>query len=151
MEREKEKPKMNSDSFEDFKINVKLAGLWVAAMFCYLYADVLAFYVPGFLAEILTGEIGGMPLDDFFLVASAGIMIPPIVMIFLSLVLKVKTNRWLNIIVGIVYTLIGIGMVVMAVMASSAGYIVYATVESILTALIIWYAWTWPKQGGDFT
>lgn len=136
---------MNSNSFDDFKINVKLAGLWVAAMFCYLYADVLAFFVPGHLAEILVGEIGGMAIDDFFLLASAGIMIPPIVMIFLSLVLKVKTNRWLNIIVGIVYTLIGIGMVVMAVMPLSVGYLVYGIVESILTALIIWYAWTWPK------
>ena len=136
---------MNSNSFEDFKINVKLAGLWVAAMLCYLYADVLAFFVPGHLAEILAGEIGGMPIDDLFMAASAGIMIPPIVMIFLSLVLKVETNRWLNIIVGIVYTLIGIGMVVMAVMSSSVGYLVYGIVESILTALIIWYAWTWPR------
>ncbi|MFW9862173.1 MAG: DUF6326 family protein [Candidatus Thorarchaeota archaeon] len=136
---------MNSNSFEDFKINVKLAGLWVAAMFCYLYADVLAFFVPGHLAEIMAGEIGGMPIDDIFLLASAGFMIPPIAMIFLSLVLKVKTNRWLNIIVGIVYTLIGIGMVVMAVMSFSVGYLVYGIVESILTALIIWHAWTWPK------
>jgi hypothetical protein len=30
---------MNSNSFDDFKINMKLAGLWVAAMFCYLKQD----------------------------------------------------------------------------------------------------------------
>jgi len=130
---------------EDYRINVKLAGLWVAAMFCYLYADVLAFFVPGHLAELLAGEIGGMLIDDFFLLASAGIMIPPIVMIFLSLVLKVKTNRRLNIVVGIVYTLIGISMAVMAVIPFSPGYLVYGTVESILTALTIWYAWMWTK------
>ena len=128
---------------EDVKI--KLAGLWVAAMFCYLYADVLAFFVPGHLAEILTGEIGGIPIDDFFLLASAGIMIPPIVMIFLSLVLKEKTNRRLNTIVGIVYTLIGVCMAVMAVIPFSPGYLVYGIVESTLTALIIWNAWTWTK------
>jgi len=138
---------MNSNSIEDFKVNVKikLAGLWVAAMFCYLYADVLAFFVPGHLAEILAGEIGGMPIDDLFMLGSAGIMIPPIVMIFLSLVLKARTNRWLNIIVGIVYTLIGIAMVVMAIMPFSPGYLVYGIAEAILTALIIWYAWTWSK------
>jgi len=134
---------------EDIKI--KLAGLWVGAMFCYLYADVLAFFVPGHLAEILAGEIGGMAIDDFFLAASAGIMVPPILMIFLSLVLKVKANRRLNIIVGMVYTLIGVSMAAMAFMSCSVGYLIYGTVESILTVLIIWYAWTWPKQGGDST
>lgn len=134
---------------EDIKI--KLAGLWVAAMFCYLYADVLAFFVPGHLAEILAGEIGGMAIDDLFLAASAGIMVPPILMIFLSLVLKVKSNRRLNIIVGMVYTLIGVSMAAMAVMSFSVGYLIYGTVESILTVLIIWYAWTWPKQEGDST
>jgi hypothetical protein len=143
MEREKEKNEMNSNSIEDFKINMKLAGLWVSAMFCYLYADVLAFFVPGHLAELMAGEIGGIPIDVLFMVGSAGIMIPPIVMIFLSLVLKMETNRRLNIIVGIVYTMIGIGMVVMAIIPFSPGYLIYGIVESILTALVIWYAWTW--------
>ncbi|MHA2040458.1 MAG: DUF6326 family protein [Candidatus Thorarchaeota archaeon] len=64
---------------EDVKI--KLSALWVAAMFCYLYADVLAYMAPGHLAEILTGEIAGIPIDDLFLVAGAMFMVPPIVMI----------------------------------------------------------------------
>ena len=137
---------MNSNSIEDFKVNVKikLAGLWVAAMFCYLYADVLAFFVAGHLADIMAGEIGGMPINDLFMVGSAVIMIPPIVMIFLSLVLKMKANRWLNIIIGIVYTVIGISMVVMAVIPFSPGYLIYGTAESIFTALIIWFAFKWP-------
>ncbi|MHA2070869.1 MAG: DUF6326 family protein [Candidatus Thorarchaeota archaeon] len=126
---------------EDVKI--KLSALWVAAMFCYLYADVLAYMAPGHLAEILTGEIAGIPIDDLFLVAGAMFMVPPIVMIFLSVFLKTKTNRWLNIIVGIVYTLVGVGMVFMA---SNAGYVVYGIVESVVTALIVLVAWMWPKQ-----
>jgi hypothetical protein len=130
---------------EDVKINVKLklSALWVAAMFCYLYADVLAYMAPGHLAEILTGEIAGIPIDDLFLVAGAMFMVPPIVMIFLSVFLNAKTNRWINIIVGIVYTLVGVGMVFMA---SNAGYVVYGIVESVVTALIVLVAWMWPKQ-----
>jgi hypothetical protein len=130
---------------EDVKI--KLAGLWVAAMFCYLYADVLAFFVPGHLAEIIAGEIGGVPLDDVFIVASALFMLPPILMIFLSLELKYKANRWANIIVGIVYTLMGISMVA----TLSTGYVVYGIVETVLTVLIVWYAWKWREQEGDST
>jgi hypothetical protein len=131
---------------EDTKI--KLSGLWIAAMFCYLYADVLAYMAPGHLAEILTGEIGGIPINDLFLAAGALFMIPPILMIFLALTLKPKTNRLVNIIVGIVYTLVGVGMVFMA---SNVGYIVYGLVESVLTALIVLYAWKWPKQESDST
>jgi hypothetical protein len=128
---------------EDVKI--KLAGLWVAAMFCYLYADVLAFFVPGHLADLIAGEIGGIALDDVFIVASAIFMLPPILMIFLSLELKYRANRWANIIVGLVYTLMGISMVA----TLSAGYVVYGIVETLLTVLVLWYAWKWPEQEGN--
>ena len=39
---------------EDLKIDVKilLSGLWVVAMFCYLYADVLEYMAPGHMEEI---------------------------------------------------------------------------------------------------
>ena len=73
MGREKEKQKMNSNPFEDFKIDVKikLSALWITLMFCYSYADVLGFYSPGNLAEILTGEIAGVPLTQEMLFAMA--------------------------------------------------------------------------------
>ncbi|MFW9789220.1 MAG: hypothetical protein ACFFE1_16225 [Candidatus Thorarchaeota archaeon] len=65
MEREKEKRKMNSNTFEDLKINVKmkLSALWITLMFCYSYADVLGFYSPGNLAEILTVKIADAPYE----------------------------------------------------------------------------------------
>ena len=127
------------------KINVKwkLSALWAAAMFCYLYADVLAFFAPGILEELIAGEVGGMQITQLFLVGSAIFMLPPIVMIFLSLTLKAKVNRWANIIVGIVYTIIALMTIYSA---SSTGYLVYGSVEALLTALIVWYAWKWPKQ-----
>ncbi|MHA1945659.1 MAG: DUF6326 family protein [Candidatus Hodarchaeales archaeon] len=129
---------------EDVKINIttKLSALWVAAMFCYLYADVLGFFVPGSLEELIAGNAGGIPIDDIFLFASALFMIPPIVMIVLPLILEVRVNRWVNIIVGSVYTLVAI---VMVITASSPGYLVYGSVEAVLTALVVWYAWKWPN------
>lgn len=129
---------------EDVRINVKLilSALWVAAMFCYLYADVLGLFVPGSIAEILTGEIAGIPIDNLFLAASALFMVPPILMIFLSLALKAKVNRWVNIIVGAFYTFIGVSMVATS---TDAGYLIYGIVESLLTALVVLYAWKWPE------
>jgi hypothetical protein len=127
---------------EDVKIDVriKLAALWIAAMFCYLYADVLGLFVPGILEELIAGEVGGMPVNDLFLYSSAFFMVPPIVMVFLPLTLKAKVNRLANIIVGLVYTLVAL-MTVYA--AESPGYLVYGSLEAVLTALVVWYAWKW--------
>jgi len=129
---------------EDVKINVKiiLSGLWVGAMFCYLYADVLGFFVPGKLADIMSGAIEGVPIDNLFLAASALFMMTPILMIFLSLALKAKINRLANLIAGGFYTFIGIMMVVSS---TDAGYLIYGIVESLLTALVVLYAWKWPE------
>ena len=129
----------------DVKINVKirLSALWAAAMFCYLYADVLGLFVPGNLEEIIAGEVGGMQINQLFLAASAIIMVPPIIMIFLSLRLKAKANRLANIILGIVYT----GVILMTLLMSpSIPYLVYGSLEVVLTALVVWYAWKWPRQ-----
>ncbi len=64
---------------EDVKIDVriKLSVLWVAAMFYNLYADVLAFFAPGILEELIAGEVGGMQITQLFLVGSAIFMVPP--------------------------------------------------------------------------
>jgi hypothetical protein len=132
---------------EDVKINVKmkLSALWIAAMFCYLYADVKAFYMPGFIEQIISGEVAGFQITQGFLLGSAIIMVIPAVMVFLSLTLKAKANRWTNIILGIIYT----GIILMTMLMPGDGwayYYVFAIVEVVLTSLIVWYAWMWPKQ-----
>jgi hypothetical protein len=47
-------------NLEDVKINskIKLSTLWIALMFCYTYADILGFYAPGNLEELISGEYG---------------------------------------------------------------------------------------------
>jgi hypothetical protein len=129
---------------EDLKINVKikLSALWVAVMFCYTYADILAHMRSDILEQFLAGEAGGIPITPLSLLASAILMVVPIVMIFLSLALKAKVNRWANMILGIIYTVI-----IIATMLMTGGgwvyYYVFAVVEVVCTALIVWYAWKW--------
>ena len=47
--------KSGTKIFEDVKINVKikLAALWVALMFLYVYADILGFYAAGHIEEVI--------------------------------------------------------------------------------------------------
>jgi hypothetical protein len=81
--------------FEDMKINVKikLSALWVTLMLLYIYADILGFYSPGTIEEIVSGEIGGIQITEGFLIVMAIWMAIPSVMVFLSLVLKANANH----------------------------------------------------------
>ena len=68
----------------------------------------------------------------------------PAVMVFLSLTLRAKANRRTNIILGIVYT--GVVLITLLMPGTVAYYyIFFGSVEIVLTALIVWYAWKWPK------
>jgi uncharacterized membrane protein len=69
----------------------------------------------------------------------------PLVMAVLSLTLKDKTNRWANIILGIVY--IGFVLVELVSNILTAAYpyaILMSTSALLVAALITWYAFKWP-------
>ena len=140
---------MTKRILEDVKVNVKikLAGLWAAVMLLYLYGDVFAFFKPGVIEELIAGELAiGIPLTQVVLLGMAILMAIPGVMVFLSLILKAKANRWANIILGIVYTVVM--LVSMFMPGTWVYYIFLGIVEIVLTVLIVRYAWKWPKQEG---
>ena len=135
--------------FEDVKIDVKikLAALWVALMFLYIYADVLTFYQPGIIEEIIAGEVVGIQINQVFLLGAAILMAIPGVMVCLSLTLKAKANRRANIILGIFHA--GVLLTTMFItveIETYAHHIFYLIVEAVFIVLIVWYAWKWPKQ-----
>ena len=72
----------------------------------------------------------------------AAVMVIPSLMPFLSLVLPPRLNRLANIVFGAIYTVI----MILAMRGGWHFYIFFAFIEITLTALIVWYAWTWPKQ-----
>ncbi len=120
---------------EDVKI--KLSALWVAHMLSTTYADVLRLYDPE--------EVGGMQITHEFMLVSAITMVIPIFMVFLSLTLKYKANRWVNMSVGIFW--VGYDLLfLISSMASPAFEIFLGIVYLMFAALIVWHAWKWPKQ-----
>ncbi len=139
---------MDSRKFENMKINVKLkiSALWVAVMFIYVYADIKSLFIPGFIDLIRAGEVlGGIKITQELWLAAAILMTIPSVMIFLSLILKPNVNRWANIILGVVYTVVNIANL-LSIEEPWAFTIFYNLVEPILTLLIAWYAWKWPEE-----
>ena len=139
---------MTKRILEDVKVNVKwkISALWVALMFLYIYADFLGLMEPGFIELVRAGEVlGGIKITQELWFFAAILVAIPSVMIFLSLTLKAKVNRWANIILGIVYTGVNIANL-LSIEEPWAYTIFYNIVESVLTLLIVWYAWRWPKQ-----
>jgi hypothetical protein len=130
---------------EDVKINVKikLSVLWATVMFLYLYVDVFGFFRPGFIEEVITGEVAGFQITQVWLLGVIVLMTIPSLMVFLSIALKAKWNRWANIIVGILQIAINLGFLIGE---TYAFYIFGTLVEAVLLSLIVWYAWKWPKQ-----
>ncbi|MBA6362393.1 hypothetical protein H4J56_18990 [Colwellia sp. BRX8-4] len=134
--------KNNTEVYEDFKINVKLkiSALWVAVMFCYVYGDYIQIYVPGILADAMAVKVTAETQLEFFAVAL--LMAMPSVMIFFTLVVQPKINRWLNIILSTLYIVI---LIATNLTETWVFYLFLTTIEVLISLAIIWYAWKWPK------
>lgn len=122
-------------------MKVRLQTLWIFVMFNYLYADVLGLHDPVVLKEILTGQVGGLELNQGFLLGAAILMETAIAMVLLSRILKYGANRWANMVVGVIHTAAVLSS--MFVGTPSLYYMFFGTIEIVCTSLIVWYAWKW--------
>lgn len=133
---------------QDFKVPVKLklSALWASVMFCYIYGDYFGLYVPGTLKSMLDGKMGPLgSTTQGVLLGTTALMVIPSLMPLLSLMLRPSLNRIVNIVLGIVYS------IVMLVSLPEAWrfYQVIGVVEILLTGLVVWHAWTWPREPQD--
>ncbi len=137
-------PKTLQNTLEDIKITVKLklAALWTSFMFLYIYVDYFHLYMPGSLKEMLVGKVFVFEITPVFLLAALSSITIPALMIFLSVALPAKVNRWTNLIVAslyIPYTLFNLA-------GEAWIHMVFgAAVEVVLLCLIIRNAWKWPR------
>lgn len=130
---------------EDVKINVKLkiSALWIAMLFVFAYVDIFVFYKPGIIEGIMAGKIAIFEVNQMFLFFTTLYILIPSMMVFLSLVLKPKINRFTNIAVGTLYAVSILGS---CIGETWAFYIFGSILEILLLLSIIRYAWKWPKQ-----
>lgn len=125
-------------------VKIKLAALWAATMFCYIYGDYFELYVPGKLSSMSEGNI--LPLGAVtqgILVGTSGMMAVQSVMVFLSLVMKPAINRWVNVIFGLIFALI---VTLVIIQGGWIFYKVLGVVEIALLLAVAWQAWNWPRD-----
>jgi len=129
---------------EDAKIStrLKIAALWASVSFCYLFGDIMSFFTPdGYIAQSMAGKIGFFKVTQSTMLVISVLNSITCVMIFVTLILKTKASRRVNIIIGSYQTIVNL----LVFLTSSWAYFIYfGIVESILTGLIVWYAWKWP-------
>jgi len=131
------------NALEDIKVSVKLklASLWVSFMFLYIYVDYFHLYMPSKIEDIQTGRVFVFDITKGFLLAALTSVTIPALMIFLSVALPAKVNRWSNIVIASVY--------IPFTLFNLAGeawihMVLGAVVEVVILFLIIRYAWKWP-------
>ena len=137
--------KTPQNTLEDITVSIKqkLATLWASFMFLYIYVDYFHLYMPGSLKDILAGKVFVFDISYVFLLIAMIFVAIPTLMIFLSVVLPAKVNRWTNIIVATVFI-----PYMLFNLAGEAWVHMYiaAAIQMILLCLIIRYAWKWPQQ-----
>jgi hypothetical protein len=125
-------------------VQVKLGAAWTAFMFLYAYVDILGFYLPGVIDDILAGIVWEFRITQGWAVGALALMAVPILMIVLSTVLPRRANRITNLVVASLYVLVSVGNAVGE--AWTFYYGLAAGLEVALLALVLVLAWSWRER-----
>ncbi len=101
------------------------------------------FYKPGVIDDILNGKVFTFDISQAWAVTVLSLLAVPIFMVVLSMTLPARANRLLNLIVAAAY----VPFTVFNVAGGSWPYYygLGVALELVLLALIVRYAWTWPR------
>ena len=124
----------------EYLSRLRLAALWAALMFLYLYADFFALFPQGHIEAIMQGRIGPFEVTQASLFTAALLMALPAAMVALTPLLHTAACRWANVAMGTLYTLVDIGNLVGE---SWLFYLVYGGFEIVLTVSIAILAFVW--------
>jgi Sec-independent protein secretion pathway component TatC len=134
---------MSSERRAVMDLGTRLSTLWVVVMFNMVFADILTFIKPGALQELWAGQAGVTVTPGLLLVFAILIEVP-IMMVFLSRVLKPGPNRWANSVAAVVTTAFVVGGG-----SLTPHYVFFASVELAFMALIVWSVWTRRRSETD--
>jgi hypothetical protein len=132
--------------YQDTRVDVKIvvSSLWVAMLFVFAYVDIFGFFRADLLHAALDGKVQGtsFTVGETFLTSSLVYVAVPALMVALSLLLRARVNRPLNVAVSLVYLVTVIGS---CVGEDHLYYLAGSALEAVLLVLIARIAWTWPR------
>lgn len=124
-------------------VRAKLAAAWTSFLFLYVYVDILNFFTPGVVRGILDGKVFEFDLSQTFSATALALMAVPILMVVLSVTLPARASRVTNLVVASVQ----VPFAAFNVVGESWTYFygLGVALEVVLLALVLRYAWTWPR------
>ena len=126
-------------------VRIILSVLWIARKLSGLQGDSARLHDPVALKELVAGTTEITVTNEMILVMSI-IMAVPIFMSFLSLTLKDKANRWANLIIGVFFVVWELVFLIFVYSQDAVYEIFWGIAYLVFVALVVWYAWKWPKQ-----
>jgi Sec-independent protein secretion pathway component TatC len=123
---------------------VLFSTLWIFVTVNYIFCDILTLFHSESLKQLMTGEMGGMKINQSFLLSFSILMEMPIVMIVLSRILSYRSNRLANIIVALIMTLVQAATLFTA--DNTMHYIFFSIIEVGTTSFILYSAWNWVES-----
>ena len=130
---------------QDFRVAtpIRLSLLWASLMSLYIYNDYFSLYLPGTVEAMSHGRLGPLgPATSMLMVAVALLLAIPAVMIFLSAGLPPIWSKWLNVVLGIAYTVVEI----LTFPEPHLFFKIVVGIEIVVTLLIVLYALRWPRE-----
>jgi hypothetical protein len=137
--------KRQNKEYEDVKYPTRtiLIGLWITLMLLYIYCDILWYLRPNRINEIIDGFMGSFQINQISLMIVGILMAIPALMVVANLFIELNAIRWINIIAGILYTLVSIGNITNEKWVYN---LIYGIIEIIITFLIIIKSIKWYRK-----
>ena len=126
---------------EILRWKTRIALLWVLMAVAMSAHAVLAFMEPGAMEKV-----GEMAMGPGMMLFMALFWLVPLWLAFVSMTVKDSCNRWTNFILGIIFTILNIFHLTEHLAQPSVHQLLIVCSTIVITALIAWYAWSWPKQ-----
>ena len=123
---------------------VLFSTLWIFVTMNYIFCDVFTLFHSESLKQLMTGEMGGMEINQSILLSFSILMEMPMVMIVLSRILPYKSNRLANIIVALIMTLVQAATLFTD--DNTLHYIFFSIIEVGTTSFILYSAWNWVES-----
>lgn len=125
-------------------VRAKLVAAWTSVVLLYAYVDILGFFVPGKIDDILVGVVFEFDITQALLTGFLALMAVPILMVVLSATLPARASRITNLVVASVQ----VPFAMFNAVGESWTYYYWLAVvlEVVLLAAILRLAWTWPRH-----
>jgi len=131
--------------YRDTSVDVKLvlSALWITMLFVFAYVDIFGFYRADVLDAALDGRVAttDFTVGQVFLTATLIYILLPTLMVVLSLLLRPRVNRIVNIVLSLLYMT---SIIVSCIGEDWAYYLVGSVIEVVLLLGIAVTAWNWP-------